>query len=49
MPEAYEKKRDEYKRRGMSDKDAKRQAAIWYNRTHKNKMGGKHKKKGKKQ
>lgn len=45
MPRGYEKKRDEYIRRGMSKKDAQRQAAIWWNERHKNKVGGHRKEK----
>lgn len=31
MPKKYEKIRDSYKRRGVSDKEAKKRAAMTYN------------------
>jgi hypothetical protein len=37
MPKAYEKMRDSFKKKGMSDKDAKAKAARIYNSKHKSK------------
>lgn len=34
MPRGYEKMRDEFKRKGMSDQAAKRKAARIYNSKH---------------
>lgn len=35
MPKAYEKMRDSFKKKGMSDKAAKKKAARIYNSKHK--------------
>jgi len=48
MPKDYEKERDKLIRKGVPVQEAKKQAAIHHNMTHKNKMGGKHKKRRKK-
>lgn len=37
MPEQYERVRDSYVKRGVPLREAKRRAAMWWNKTHREK------------